>query len=435
MNMSKQTGWSASVLLAAIVFLTSCGSNGASSGAPEAAKPAETKPPEPVTLTSTVDGVNIDDAWLNQIKTELAKKYPYITLEFILSVKGNTLADMVATGRIPDIVFTHDGRIAPLQQYGMLEDISPLIKQHNFDLKRFDPQYLDIVKEGASDGKLYAIPLDSKYHAMYYNKDIFDKFGVAYPRDGMTVNDTVELAKKVSRVEGGTVYHGLNTGSNMIWIAQARNLFTVDRDKPTVNTDGWKQMFELGKTIYTIPGNEWDNTTPKKQFYEQRKLAMFMFQNMFDELGTAMETGFNWDVVQYPSFPEYKNIYPSASTDVILISNTSKHKEAALKVIEAATSDEVQMTRSKQGIVSVLGSDAIKKAFATDLKFLQGKNIQGIFKSKPAAAPPISEYRQDGEKIVRAKFLEYLDNKADVNSLLRQAEEEIKQVIQAGNAK
>ncbi|MCC2686052.1 MAG: family 1 extracellular solute-binding protein [Paenibacillaceae bacterium] len=390
---------------------------------------------EPVTITSTVDGISVDDDWINLIKSELAKKHPNITFEFIPSVKGNTLADMVVAGTIPDLIFTHDGKIAPDEPLGFLEDITPMVKKYNVDLNKFNPKYLEDVKAGATNKTLYALPLDSKYHAMYYNKDIFDKFGAPYPTDGMSMDAVVELTKKVSRVEGGVEYRGLNTGSNIIWIAQAKNLFTVDHDKPIVNTEAWKKMFDFGKMIYTIPGNSWSSRTPKKQFYEDKTLAMFLFQNLFDELADATKDGLNWDVVQYPSFPDFPNTYPSTSTDIMLISKTSKNKDAAMQVIQVAISDEVQMARSKQGIVSVLKDPAIQKAFATDLKFLEGKNIQGIFKSHPAASPPISEYRQTAEGLVRRSFEDYLNNKGDVNTILRQAEENITKAIQESKSK
>jgi ABC-type glycerol-3-phosphate transport system substrate-binding protein len=393
------------------------------------AEPVKAISNEPVTLKATANGISVDDVYLEAIKEQLKKKHPNITLEYTKPGKGQELPDLVAAGSIPDLVFTHTGALVPMKPLDVLFDLNPLVKQYSVDLNRFEKAYMDDIKGTADKGELYAFPLYSKYHANYYNKDLFDKFGVPYPKDGMTIDQTVELAKRVSRIEGGVTYRGLNTGSNIIWIAQPMSLFTVNADKPTVSTDGWRKMFELGKAIYSIPGNEWTSRSPRDQFLKDRTLSMFLFQNLLDELGAASKDGMNWDLVQYPSFPENPNVFPSASTDVIMVTKTSKYKEQALQVMNVLTSDELQMIRSKQGTVTSLKNPDIKAAFGSELKFAEGKNLKGIFKSRPALTPPISPYRQQAESIVRRKFEDYLNNVSDANTILRMADEEIAKLI------
>ncbi|HLO99147.1 MAG TPA: sugar ABC transporter substrate-binding protein, partial [Fimbriimonas sp.] len=48
------------------------------------------------------------------------------------------------------------------------------------------------------DGKLYAIPRDFTPMVMYYNKDIFDKANVPYPRNGWSFDEFKHTAKKLS---------------------------------------------------------------------------------------------------------------------------------------------------------------------------------------------------------------------------------------------
>lgn len=386
---------------------------------------------KPVTITATSDGVSIDEVYINQIQQQLKRDYPHITFDFIQPGNGVTLETMVIAGDIPDLVFTHTGRIVPLQTLDLVYDTNPLVKQYNIDLSRFDKRFLDDVYETATNGELYALPLYYKFHALYYNKSLFEKFAAPFPVDGMTMNETVELARRVSRIEDGVEYRGLNTGSNIIWIAQPLSLFTVDANKALINTDAWRKMFEFGKEIYSIDGNSWTSRSPKKQFLEDMTLSMFLFQPFFDELEKAAESGLNWDLVQYPSFPENPNVFPSASTDVVMIIKTSKNKEYALQVMDVLISDELQMVRSRQGALTVLNNDGIKEAYGKELKHLEGKNLQSIFLSKPAVTPPISAYRQEGERIVRRKFEDYLNDVADVNTILRTAEEEINDYIAA----
>ena len=45
------------------------------------------------------------------------------------------------------------------------------------------------------DGVNYAVPKDFDTNALWYNKEIFDAAGVAYPTDDMTYDDLVATAE------------------------------------------------------------------------------------------------------------------------------------------------------------------------------------------------------------------------------------------------
>lgn len=194
-------------------------------------------------------------------------------------------------------------------------------------------------------------------------------------------------------------------------------------------------MFEYVKNIYMIPGNEFSSVSAKNQFIQDKTLATVFQQNMLEELEAAASNGFNWDMAQYPSFPERPNLYPSTSAEVMMITKSSKNKDHALQVIKTVISEEVQMIKSKQGLVTTLNNPEIQKVFGMDLKLSINKNLQSAFKGKTVGDAPISEYRQKAEGIVRNKFRDFLADKADVNTLLREAEEEINKLIAENNAK
>jgi multiple sugar transport system substrate-binding protein len=69
------------------------------------------------------------------------------------------------------------------------------------------PTTIDIQK-GFADGGTYGMPVSTTSGALFHNKDLFDKFGVPYPKDGMTWDVLYELAKKMTRNEGGVQYKG-----------------------------------------------------------------------------------------------------------------------------------------------------------------------------------------------------------------------------------
>jgi multiple sugar transport system substrate-binding protein len=252
----------------------------------------------------------------------------------------------------------------------------------------------------------------------------------------MTWDQTVELGKKVTRFEGGTQYRGLDPGSGIIWISQPLSLAAVDykTEKASINNDQWKKIFELVKTIYSIPGNKPVGAV-LNEFTKDKILAMVGHLNIFTTLEGAGKEGLDWDVVQYPSFPEKPNTFGNASVYVGTITQPSKNKKAALDVLDVLTSEPFQLARSQSGSITTLKSAEVKKAFGADMSFLQGKNVEGIFKSKPVQYPIASEFRSKAESIAKTRFNDYSAGTIDVNTALARAEEEINKMIEAEKKK
>lgn len=69
--------------------------------------------------------------------------------------------------------------------------------------------------------------------ALFYNKDIFDKFGVAYPKNGMIYEETLDLdlARRVTRSDGGVQYLGFYTGGADRMAMGADAFFVQPRNK------------------------------------------------------------------------------------------------------------------------------------------------------------------------------------------------------------
>ena len=58
------------------------------------------------------------------------------------------------------------------------------------------------------DGKTYALPFRKDNNMIFYNKDLFDKAGVPYPEDGMTMAEYHELAAKLTSGTGNDKVYG-----------------------------------------------------------------------------------------------------------------------------------------------------------------------------------------------------------------------------------
>jgi multiple sugar transport system substrate-binding protein len=113
------------------------------------------------------------------------------------------LAQMVA-GEAPDVMFGCCTWFPIIAQKGQLLDLRSYVERDldqavidDFDPAQYNAFFL-------SDGTQYALP---KYHgalALYYNKDLFDKYGVAYPsEEGWTLDEYLEAMKKLTQDTDG----------------------------------------------------------------------------------------------------------------------------------------------------------------------------------------------------------------------------------------
>lgn len=433
--MTKRLTLTGSIVISIALAASGCGSqtNSVSSNAPET-KTNANESNTPVTLKVFQNGAEIsDDDFKLLFSDPVKKKYPHITLEITRPGKDVTLNSLLAAREVPDLLLTPNSGILGLKQLDLLTDITPYVKSSGLNLSRFQSVAIDAVK--SEKGELYGLPYAMQFNALYYNKDLFDKFGKSYPKDGMTWEEAVELARQLTQQDGGVQYRGLDPASSYV-MSFPYSLTYVDgrTDKASMNNDKWKQVFELMKTILTIPGNVQPSLEPSAAasgnlFIKEKNVAMLASTNLIAQIGSAANT-VNWDIAQYPSYKDKPNISGKLDSHNIIVSKTTSHPEAAMKVMEVVTSDEVQLTSArKTARMSPLTSDEPKKQFGEEVPYLKGKNVQSLFKSSVSPSPVYSVYESDGKKIGQQAFRDYAADKIDLNTALRQADEEINRVI------
>lgn len=388
-----------------------------------------------VTITAGIEGLSVDSQLKELIHSNLQRKHPNITLQIYEPGQGTTLNELIIAGQTPDLIFTFNGNILSYRDKNLLYDITQLMKEQNISLSQFQPNIIRDMNIASTNNEIFGLPYNLAFHGLYYNKDIFEKFGVDYPPDGMDWDQILELTVRLTRVDGGIQYRGLD--GNLIWISQPLSAAAVDpfTEKASVNTDSWRKVFDMVKKMQTIPGNE-PTKAGMDAFLKDKNLAMILQLNILSALEKpTVEEGFNWDMAQYPTYPERPNTYGNSSVQMLLLTQTSKNKDQAMQVIAVAASEELQMESSRQGRVTPLQNKEIQQAFGTGVDYLKGKNLQSVYKSKPVQYPVSSQYRTKAEGIVVAKFNAFRDNQIDVNTALKQAEEEINAMIEAERQK
>lgn len=187
----------------------------------------EPNQPEEVTLIWATE----NQGRYEPAKEAIEEKFPHITIEFYNTPSTReAIQEMLAAQVHPDIFDTFNAYKLPLYMEAQLTyDMDELVESHGFDLDRIEPNILKRIRSYALNQELYAFPYEPDLLALFYNKDIFDLFGVEYPYDGITWDEVLDLARELTVFYEGTQYYGLEIW-NPFFPGEAYDITYVDPD-------------------------------------------------------------------------------------------------------------------------------------------------------------------------------------------------------------
>ncbi|MDF2661887.1 MAG: hypothetical protein K0Q94_4678 [Paenibacillus sp.] len=424
------------ILIAAI--LSACGSSGKDTE--QAGPRVDLNAPAELSFYAASASFT-EEIFQARIAEPIRKKFPHYTINYVKpgSVK---IADMIATNNVPDIfLYALPEMQEHLLPYGLQYDMTELIKLSGYDLNRFDPAIVQTIRNASGEGRLYGLPESVSSDMMFYNKDIFDKFGVPYPRDGMTWDEAYQMSRKLTNFSEGVQYRGVTLFFRTVLTNNSDSLPLIDpkTERAVVNADGWKKQFDNLKRFYELTGMTagfkpgGDGNSELVSFYTDKNVAVVV-----SPLTAYTRAGFsdlNWDMAAAPTFADRQGVGFQVGPRALFISNTSTVKEQAFQVIAHLLSDEVQLQNNKLGQITSLNNETVRKTFGSDVQALKGKNVASVFHNKIAPTPQLPMLSTNAGKLLGNEFDAVIQGKKDVNTALRSAEETINKAIDEEIAK
>jgi multiple sugar transport system substrate-binding protein len=408
-------------------FLAACGRGEESSS--EVEKPS---PATPVTLTVAGPKYFTDEEYQKYVSEPVRKKYPHITMKQIdTTEKGLDIASLVGANQIPDIIAFQQGNMGPLFDLRLMFDTKELAKKHKFDLSRLQPELLKGLQAQYGTDMLPGLPIYQSTYVMAYNKTIFDRFGVAYPKDGMFWEDVFAMAQNLTRIDQGIQYYGVSMARTYHDGYKPISLPFADfsTNKPLFQSQGWKDQFALWNDLYAKLGSppkiDWEKAWSQEKRVGMRIIQTALFQTFLADKGLV------WDIVTHPQNKKAPGIGLEMNAHWWSISSTSQHKDAAYQVISLLLSDEVQTKLSRGMRISVLNDNDIQNQVGADLAGAQAMNLKAFVKLKnpiPIRLGTLGSAFYNN--MVSAYESVFYDGK-DINTALREADEKMAKDIQA----
>jgi multiple sugar transport system substrate-binding protein len=187
-------------------------------------------------------------AWeptLKQVVAKFQEKYPNVKVNLVNAGTGNdqytALQNAFAAGTgIPDVAQIE---YFALPQFALGKSLADL---NTFSAESLKDKYTPGPWSSVHSGKgIYGLPMDSGPMALFYNKTVFDKYGITVPT---TWTEYLDAARKLHKADP-KAYIGNDTGdagfaTSLIWQAGGKP-YQVDGTNVTIN------FADPGSTEYT----------------------------------------------------------------------------------------------------------------------------------------------------------------------------------------
>ncbi len=325
------------------------------------------------------------DAKMKELIEQFEKQHPNITVKTQSAPYGQfyqKLDTQIAAGQAPDVWLSDGVYVMKYAQRGAAKDLTDWIAR---DLKADEYFGLDFNKD--ADGRYWGVPQGIQVGVLFYNKELFDKAGVAYPSDEWTWEDLKSSAAKLTVDAGGKTAE--DSGFDAASVNQfGLTFFSI--------TEGWFSVMKSygGGTLDEKAENSIINSPENKQAFEwmvdgmqrgiitdpvdlksfQSNTAVFpsgsaaMRIGIYARVQAANEAGLNYDVMLLPKGPDGKRVSPVIANSWVINQKSSDEKaEAAWEWIKYwATEDDVQKQWTELG-----EAVPVKKSVAESEVFLK----------------------------------------------------------------
>ena len=413
----KRTLLLGALLLVSVLVLSAC-----TGIAPQAAAPStggeQAAAGEPVTITWAFWGSPEEAASHKLVADAFMAEHPEIKIE-IWNQPWNDYFTKIqalwASGDskvIPDVAF-----LWPTPRYaaeGVLENLDPFIEASGYDLNDYWPGLLESAKY---EGSVYGFPRDIEVNVIYYNKDMFDAAGVAYPTDDWTWDDFLAAAEALTQKDANgmtTVYALAAEGGKWAkWVNQNNGAILDDYVNPSkcMLTDpasvGGVQFFaDLMDQGYAMRPADLSQAGGDAAVFSSGQAAMIL-QNT-SRVSAFNAAGMNYDVVP-PPIPADGKRHNGAGGAAWVMSSGSDNKDAAWTFLQWLQSDGggESLYTDRGEIFPALQSVAESPAFMTDQP---PANKQGIIDEAAASGVGGFGYFPEWDELNSSVISPYLES-------------------------
>lgn len=385
--------------------------------------------PEGTTIEIVNGGGTQEEQFNAAMGNKIREAFPHINLVYTPITSEVRLEHLIVSGKKFDLYMRSIGSFFyEVPVYDFQYDLTDLARKHNVDLSSIEPSIIDSMRNN-SNGEIWGIPTSNSTMVVYYNKDIFDRFGIDYPQDGLTWDEYIDLSNSLNREQDGEQYVGMALSGHHVIKLNNFGLPYVDPETElsTYDNPQWESLLRPFTVLGQHPGyrafmEAKDNKIPdSNDFYEGRAA---MLGTILHHIGhpTFTDPNFNWDMASFPTYADNPGIGAQSYPNFISIPSFAENKDAAMQIIKYLVSEEFQMEASRRGEMTILTNDDIQSAYGSDS--VSDKNVTAVFHNQFAPIMYKTAYDNDVERAITQFTNDLALGNIDINTALSRAKEE-----------
>ena len=294
------------------------------------------------------------------------------------------VASSVPTGEGPNVINLYYGWLPMYMDAGYLQPLP----EDAFPPEEIEAEYFPLVEAGKFDGKYYALPTAVRSLALFYNKDLFREAGLDPDSPPETMEEALEMAKKLTKTDkagnylqegwglqlNGQIHHWLRE----ILVRQfGGQPYSDDGRTVTYNSQAGYDALKYATDFQLVhhvgmPNFMTDDVTA----FKAGALAMNIDGSF--RLGTLDEIEeLDYGVADIPTLNGVASNFASYWANGITSTTTGKELEASVKFLQFLLSDDVQARWLEAiGELPAKKDIALRPEFVNDPKY--GPFIRGL---------------------------------------------------------
>lgn len=296
---------------------------------------------------------------MKQMAEAYTKEHPNVTIKTQLTTWSEYWTKLEASatgGSAPDIITMNVMHVEEYADAGILMDLTEA--ESKSDLKVHENFPEPLVDGYTVEGKLYGIPKDFDTNAVFYNKEIFDQAGVAYPTDEWTFEDFRAKCEElqaaglpegvyptaINRNSGQTTYYAAVNANGGYILNEDNTKSGWDQPETIAAIEPWLALVKDGLS----PTLQQMSDTDPDAMFQGGQLAMYFSGNyMIPSYNKTIEGKFG--IAKRPTFN-------GKDADIMnglafSVSANTKHPEEATDFALWLGSEEAQKIQGQSGTV------------------------------------------------------------------------------------
>lgn len=317
---------------------------------------------DPHTLQFSTWGSPEEIAILRPLIAEFEAQNPdiHVNIMHIPDKYFQKMHALLAANLAPDVMFLNNIQFPVYASNNAFMDLSPFLQSSTvLQAKDFYPQTLEGFKW---ENQIQGIPRDASNLVFFYNKDLFDQAGIAYPTADWDWEAFLATAQKLTKDNDGDgvpEQFGVSAHERnyflfwfpYVWSAGG-DIFDTQRKSFTLGEPaalkGLQRAADLRHKHHVAPTRAQAGSLTMSQMFMKGKLAMILNGCWAMPL-YRKEVDFRWDIAPFPKGEAGSVVDADASGWVI--SKKTQQPENAWKLVEFLASKKASEAFTRPGLI------------------------------------------------------------------------------------